>query len=533
MHINIKSRFCLRAVLTVFALASWAMGEDVRRINFGLAPVPDGEMQAPFQAETQNPIRIMERHVDFAAMRASTTHGFLRKQVMSDGHEYAKLRLPGLSIPAAVGSPNRPSREELIRIEPGATIELHIDRVKWHDFEEDVKLAPAQPPLPDYSALPGEPDHLPGFVVDENAYNRDAFDDHTPVRLIGRVKIRDQEFARIVYDPVSYNPARKRMRIAFQVDFRLQQQLPPLMDSERFDPLSAPTPEMFDARPDGLEMMLSPAPDFNVEPDTVNSAADADYLIITADAFADAVQPLADWKHRKGYRSYVATLTEVGASTTAAVKTFIQNAYDNGRPTQFVLLVGDHQDLPGVRFDDHPLEGDNTPFYSDFPYACVAGDDLYPDITVGRFPGNTVEQIAAMVEKSLSYDRNPDPNNRYDHAVIAGMFQDDNGDFRSNRWFMEGLHRAADFLGPDYGYHNPSTTKGYTIHTAFRWVTDYSDTKTVFDPMEHTVHYNDTWWYGDGRLPPPDPVPEAWKILGNKTHSAITAATIPATAAGI
>ncbi|MEO0050218.1 MAG: C25 family cysteine peptidase, partial [candidate division WOR-3 bacterium] len=67
----------------------------------------------------------------------------------------------------------------------------------------------------------------------------------------------------------------------------------------------------------------------------------ARYLIITTDALAPVVQPLAEWKHFSGMQCKVTTLSEIGGSDTTAIKNYIRNAYNNWpvRP-EFVLLVG-------------------------------------------------------------------------------------------------------------------------------------------------------------------------------------------------
>jgi enolase len=51
----------------------------------------------------------------------------------------------------------------------------------------------------------------------------------------------------------------------------------------------------------------------------------ARYLIITNDIFVNDIQPLAQWKHKKGMRTKVVTLNEIG-STPAQIKSYIQTA---------------------------------------------------------------------------------------------------------------------------------------------------------------------------------------------------------------
>ena len=54
----------------------------------------------------------------------------------------------------------------------------------------------------------------------------------------------------------------------------------------------------------------------------------ARYLIVTHDDFYDAVLPLAEWKHKKGMKTKVVKLSDIG-STSSQIRTYVQNAYDN------------------------------------------------------------------------------------------------------------------------------------------------------------------------------------------------------------
>ena len=239
------------------------------------------------------------------------------------------------------------------------------------------------------------------------------------------------------------------------------------------------------------------------------SAADADYLIITADKYADEVAPLAEWKHNKGYKTYVAKLAEVG-STEADIKTYIQNAYSNGVPTTYVVLVGDHEDLPASQVIGHQAYTNGYVWYTDHPYSLVDGGDEYPDLYIARLPGDTEQQITTMVNKILTYEKTPDTGNWYDDVLTAGQFEkSDTNALVSGRAFMEDLHQIADFLGPDYdfygpwnGFTNDAFNKGFTIHTAFKW--DTSPT--------NALQYCD---YGyPGKRTPPTDVPAVWRAMG-------------------
>ena len=508
-------------LLFIYAMAIAIPGAphfSKRRIVF--EPPPDKS------GDRKKPVTLVSKQIERAVFDAGIPYCVLTDVLLEDGGEYISLELPHVTIPNSIGHPESPFREVLIRIAPGSKLALKIDDIKWFEIDDDINLAPVQPPLTDHCAPSGESrGKMPSFHKDQEAYSAGDFEDRPPVRLQDTVRIRGREYARIIYAPAFYNPSQKRLRIAYHVRFHLDVSLPGYVKSRRPGVLGAVhLPDSLDIRmTEKMEIEENPSASFP-QPETCASASDADYLIISPDAFADEVQTLADWKHRKGYRTYLATLTEVGGSTESDINTYIQNAYDAGVQTSFVLLVGDHENLPGAQIDYHPsCYGSNVPFYSDLPYACVDGSDYYPDLTIGRLPGDSESQITTLVNKTLSYDCTPNSSNRYDHALFAGMFQDDEDhEYTANRWFMEGLHHAADFLGPDYDYFATEISKSYTIHTAFQWVTDHDNSGVVFDPTIPTLHYRSSGF--PGRLTPPDPVPASWKAFGNNNKTAIDSA---------
>ncbi|MCK4255891.1 hypothetical protein KAX35_03300, partial [candidate division WOR-3 bacterium] len=70
------------------------------------------------------------------------------------------------------------------------------------------------------------------------------------------------------------------------------------------------------------------------------------YLIITPDAYYDAILPLAEWKTKKGMLTKVAKLSETGSSS-AQIRSYITNAYNTWEPRpEYVLLVGDDNIIP-------------------------------------------------------------------------------------------------------------------------------------------------------------------------------------------
>jgi len=119
----------------------------------------------------------------------------------------------------------------------------------------------------------------------------------------------------------------------------------------------------------------------------------ARYLIITNDMFYNEVQPLANWKTKKGLTAKVVPLSVTG-SGVAQIKSYIQNAYNTWNPRpEYVLLVGS-----GVRL---PTTSNSDDYYVD---VAGVGNPLI-ELSVGRFPCVYPRHCSTMVAKTINYER--------------------------------------------------------------------------------------------------------------------------------
>lgn len=123
----------------------------------------------------------------------------------------------------------------------------------------------------------------------------------------------------------------------------------------------------------------------------------AQLLVITPDAFYDAVLPLAQWKVKKGITTKVVKTSQTGASATA-IKSYIQNAYNNW-PTRpkYLLLVGGPDIIPFQTVNG---------VYSDNYYTNMDAD-VFNEIISGRITATNVTQVQTVVNKILLYERAP------------------------------------------------------------------------------------------------------------------------------
>ena len=169
------------------------------------------------------------------------------------------------------------------------------------------------------------------------------------------------------------------------------------------------------------------------EPSVIsNPANQADYIIITHSDFMDAIQPLAAFRRSQGLSVTVVDVEEVydqfnhGIFNPIAIQKFLRHTYNHWRapkPT-YVLLIGDaHYDYKGaiVQLYREALNRDYDlyPIYvptfhgwapasgetaMDHHFVTVSGDDLLPDMFIGRLPVQSPHELGDMAKKIINYE---------------------------------------------------------------------------------------------------------------------------------
>jgi hypothetical protein len=171
-------------------------------------------------------------------------------------------------------------------------------------------------------------------------------------------------------------------------------------------------------------------------------AEGAKYLIITHDDFYDAIQPLAQWKNKKGVMTTVVDKTTIeeqgGGWDSDAIRNYIIDAYDTWDPRpEYVLLVGHWSYTPLGKYFSHWNYLGKT--WTDQYYADITDNAEYKDdIYLGRLPCSTTTQCEIMVNKIISYERGNLKNNNW-FIKATGIARDTSPD--STLW--RGLYRDA------------------------------------------------------------------------------------------
>jgi hypothetical protein len=348
-----------------------------------------------------------------------SVHEIVVEEIMVDGKSTHTYGVPGIFLPNEEGAPNIAGTGRYIAIPEGAYARATIVATHTKTYR-DVDITPSP-------RIPKENEDTP-LIYERNTaiYNRSAFYPATPVQASPPMKMRGVDVIVLGVTPFQYNPVTRELivyqDIRIRVDFiggnghfgedRLRSRFwEPILEGHLLNYESLPTIDFFSseriAARDGYE-----------------------YIIIVPDdplfeAWGDTIK---EWRKLQGISCDVFTLSEVGGSSSAAIENFLNNAYNtwNPAPVAFLLL------------SDYNPSGDEygiiSPLWSDYCasdniYADVNGNNL-PDMHHGRITAQNEDHLATMVNKLLSYERNPYTDaGFFNEPLVACGWQTD-------RWFQ-------------------------------------------------------------------------------------------------
>jgi len=172
----------------------------------------------------------------------------------------------------------------------------------------------------------------------------------------------------------------------------------------------------------------------------------ADYILIAPRAFLAAAEPLVDRRRDQGLEARAVAFEEIadafghGQPSAQAIKSFLAFAFASWqRPSpRYVLLLGDSsydpRNFTGTSLASPlPAQWTKTSYLwtvSDPELAAVNGDDLLPDLAIGRLPATTVEEAQRLVDKLLAWEDSG--QGLTGAAVLVADNPDPGGDFEAD-----------------------------------------------------------------------------------------------------
>lgn len=354
--------------------------------------------------------------------------------VSIEGEDFLLASIPGGGYEGGAGDPAVPVYSRLVTIPAGAAVRVTSTPIET-EVRERVRLVPVAA-----TEQPGEP---------RGKTDRSPVAVETDEVMIGRQEmLRDLPVANITFRPVRYDEAAETITLTKQmrVDIRFEGGAP---DGPGKSGLLR-VPASFDDLYRNLVVNYEESiPEREIVPGGI--------LMFCADSVSviDSLQLLIEWKKRKGTPVTLVTLSETGLGTRHDVLDYIQGVYDDPASNlEYVILAGDagavEYKVPTWRETMSGWFGEG-----DLPYQLLSGDDILPDIHIGRLSFNTMDELSVIIHKTIRYESEP-------------WIADDPG------WFT----RACIVGDP--------TDSGYSTIETGKWVRDrlivlgYDDVNTIF-----------------------------------------------------
>lgn len=140
-----------------------------------------------------------------------------------------------------------------------------------------------------------------------------------------------------------------------------------------------------------------------------------DYLILSTPKYKEATFKFAKWKGMLGFNTHI-ELRDSGQWTPTMIANVINDYIENSDNLSYVLLIGDHEDVPA--------KATNTPgVVSDFYYTNSL-DSISP-VGLGRLPVSTPKEAEIVVNKIITYENAPVQDSSFYKKVLnCAYFQD-------------------------------------------------------------------------------------------------------------
>jgi hypothetical protein len=353
--------------------------------------------------------------------------GIKVEQILDDGELFQILTISDYATTEDLGKPQLPIIKSVVAIPEGASLNATVMEASYKTYS-GFKVYPFQMPLADSeNASLENASRDTGILIDSGFYSQDIFYPEKMV-VIGTPGIwRDLIVVDLQINPVMFNPAKGELRIYDHIKVELayeggvvertivSQEFAPMYQSVilNYDFLDVAEGELESRSASGIAPNLT---GYGFKYEIMKSEAPADvdpkYFLIRHDGYVSegSVQPLLDWRVANGL-NYVHGVFVSGYSPTPQdIKNVIESIYSLYPSLQYVVLVGDISYLPWYdNWDPSSIfrnewPGESLP--SDYWYGCISGNDLYPELAVGRLSVNNDAEAQQQINKILTYEGN-------------------------------------------------------------------------------------------------------------------------------
>ncbi len=312
--------------------------------------------------------------------------GFYQTSVETPNGKQVVISGDNMAAMLTKGAPELPMYPISMIIGDRAEMEVSILKSNYTDFE-NVEVAPSKGNF-SRQINPADVEFVYGEM-----YEQDAFYPASQATLEAPYILRDFRGQNLMVYPYAYNPATKTLRVYTELRLAVKKvsdngENQKVTRRNSKISLDSETKASYERR--FINFGNQSKYDFLVD--------EGEMLIICIDEYMEAVQPLVEWKNISGRPTTMVGVSETG--TDEAMKTYVQNYYNQNPNFRYLLLVGEHNNLP-----PHAM---NYNVSSDNYYGMLEGTDYYEEVLVGRLSVNSLADAQHQVGKIIHYERDID-----------------------------------------------------------------------------------------------------------------------------
>ena len=319
-------------------------------------------------------------------------------------------KIAGFGQNGTAGEPAVPIRWDSFSI-PDGWVDASISVVESAFTDIPMQLSPARPPL-----LEGKSDSLSeGNVVAIIPY--EGWFPQEIVQECPRQVYRGKSLLGVGLTPVQYDYKNRIVRaytkIVYKVSFQERKKIGrSLLNSN----ITADDHFLNNTTLNGNE--IQPLT-WNIQ-NTTSSVKD--YLIISVPKYEEAVNRFADWKRTLGFCVHIKMKDYW---TPETIKAEVSDVYHSNESLYYLLIVGDHEDVPAQKDTIS-----KRVFVTDLFYGCMDGpSDYLPDIYRGRLSVSSPSEAMTVVNKIIKYEKNPvHDESFYNTGLHCAYFEDELND---------------------------------------------------------------------------------------------------------
>ena len=440
------------------------------------------------QVSNDSVLQAPEKDVEYVGDGIVVTYK-IQKAALSEDDLYTgtfNLEIPGFSNCMELRMPGIPMGGDYYIVPKDSEPTVALVSAKYKDLR--YELAPARWPMSLSDTVSYSKSNVP--VIQPYS----GFWPQVVVEELPAGMYRRQPIANAAINPVQYNYDSKTVRVYTEIKYKISFANNKSMADLEFEPGSLLNPN----HKLPLKALQKSGSRIIERPLGSNIDANAGYLIISVPEFKETLQEFVKWKKRLGY-----SVTELydAAWTPEKIKTAIRQQYDNDSTLNYMLIVGNHDQVPGdsIRYTFHSdIQGGYL--ITDFPYACIDGNnDIDPDIYRGRWPVGTTRELQIIIDKTIWYEQRPYMGARFYRRASHFSFFEDGSEAGSHDGiedsrFLKSCEDVRSYLKDNYGYvidriYSVNYAKGLEYWPA-RWSRTYSEGGYLPDSLLHENGFN-------------------------------------------